>query len=235
MSFARFAQTLRSTSRSGSGNISGTSNNVCSQQARSTGIRIGDVKQSGGDNKLTVSNNQINSSIRQQQTCGSPVVTPPVPSPTPVPIITPDIPPPVLIDPPPVTTPSTPPIVEEIREPDIPAPIIIISPPPLEPPPVVVPPSAPDPVLPDPREDWDSSVGYFVMLSEFKWYEQEPPIYDQPVYEVDFDDLPQQALVLAPGEEWVSEEYAGQVIRGLDVNVYGTHRLNYANNGDFAL
>jgi hypothetical protein len=118
-------------------------------------------------------------------------------------------------------------------------PDVIDHPPPTDPPPEPPNPppwpSDPDPPIRPPGEPWRSDVGYFVTLSDIKYYDEEPQIWDRLYYEFDFEERPLGVLNLMPGQEWVSEEVTGQVIRGLDVGAYGTHRLSYITNGDFSL
>lgn len=125
------------------------------------------------------------------------------------------------------------------RIPDTPQPPPVVdhpppAPPPPQPPPPVTWPSTPDAPGP-PQDHWHSDLGYFVSLSDVKYYDEEPPIRDSLIYEFDYEDHPFGFLSLGPDDEWESDEIVGEVIRGIDVGIYGQHRLSYASNGDFTL
>jgi hypothetical protein len=106
--------------------------------------------------------------------------------------------------------------------------------PPLTPPdprPVESPPPPPPPR----RVNWDSRVGYFVALSDLTWYEEVPRIIESPFVDIDFNDTPEGFLRLREGESWQSEWFDTGVIRGLNIDVMGKHKLNYSKNGDFEI
>ncbi len=105
-------------------------------------------------------------------------------------------------------------------------------------PPVIVPPDPPKIFSPPPpptitKPQWDSRVGYFIAISDIKWYSEVPQIQESPNVDLSFLTEPNQYLSLSPGESWQSDWYTTGVIRGLDISVVGKHKLNYSKNGDF--
>lgn len=102
----------------------------------------------------------------------------------------------------------------------------------------IVPPFPPEMSSPTPpprktKTQWDSRVGYFVTLSDISWYSEVPRIQESPNVNISFMEKTDQYLSLAPGDSWTSDWYTTGVIRGLNVDVLGKHKLNYAKNGDF--
>jgi hypothetical protein len=111
--------------------------------------------------------------------------------------------------------------------PDIPPPYEPGTPPPVD---------SPLPVTPGPlKEHFTSRIGYFASLSELTYYTQEPALYNVPDIEFSFQDMEDSHLALVGGDSWVSEWQEGPVIRGLDININGQHRLKYSSNGDFEI
>jgi hypothetical protein len=83
------------------------------------------------------------------------------------------------------------------------------------------------------KKKWDSRVGYFVTLSDITWYDEAPKIQESPFVDIHFEEQEKQYLSLEAGERWISDWYETGVIRGLNVDVVGKHKLNYSKNGDF--
>lgn len=92
--------------------------------------------------------------------------------------------------------------------------------------------SPPRPPLPR-KVKWDSRVGYFVTLSDLTWYSEAPRIHESPYVDFHFTDRPNQYLSLNEGQTWESEWQQSGVIRGLNIDIVGKHKLNYSTNGDF--
>lgn len=83
------------------------------------------------------------------------------------------------------------------------------------------------------KRSFTSRVGYFVAISELGFYESVPVEATERYIELDFHGEPDGYLSLKPGSAWVSSWYSGGVIRGLSLDVSGSHRLVYSKNGDF--
>lgn len=92
---------------------------------------------------------------------------------------------------------------------------------------------SPLPYEKDPRETYRSRVGYNVSISDMYFYIEEPRVTDEPYMHLDFADREEGHLALGAGQEWVSPWYESRVLRGVNVNVTGTHRLSYTFNGSF--
>ncbi len=90
----------------------------------------------------------------------------------------------------------------------------------------------PIPVRPE-KPNFESRVGYFVSLSDLGFYSEEPAIYPDPTVEMSFEGEADGYLALGEGETWRSSWYEGPVIRGINVDMNGIHRLKYSRNGDF--
>ena len=107
--------------------------------------------------------------------------------------------------------------------------------------PVLLTPPSPRPIEsptppPPPRKlEWNSRIGYFVSLSDITWYEEVPRTIESPFVDIDFNELPESFLRLREGEIWKSDWYDTGVIRGLNIDVLGKHKLNYSKNGDFEI
>jgi hypothetical protein len=92
----------------------------------------------------------------------------------------------------------------------------------------------PDPPVDDGRE-WVSGQGFFVSVSNVRYYTFTPPVVQENPLVWDFDEEPNSILLLNPGQSWETEWNESEIIRGLTVDAYGTHRLNYSYNGNFEL
>lgn len=82
---------------------------------------------------------------------------------------------------------------------------------------------------------YDSKIGYFTSLNNIEYFSEEPIFNDMSKIDIDLREEESNTLTLRPGESWQSEWYETSIIRGMDINVIGTHRLNYLSNGDFEL
>lgn len=96
-----------------------------------------------------------------------------------------------------------------------------------------IPPRSPQPPPPPTDPPFESRIGYFVSISDMGFYEEEPKIYELPTVEITFEDEDDGYLTLTAGQEWVSEWQEGGVIRGLNVDVNGRHKLSFVDNGGF--
>lgn len=102
----------------------------------------------------------------------------------------------------------------------------------------VITPPAP-PVLesrPDIRgRAYDSKVGYFTSMNNIEYFSEQPIFTKDATIDIDLSSGENDRLMLKPGDTWTSEWYETNIIRGLDINVIGTHRINYLSNGSFEL
>lgn len=80
---------------------------------------------------------------------------------------------------------------------------------------------------------FESRIGYFVSIGEMGYYQEEPKIYELPTVDITFEGEEEGYLSLGPGEAWVSKWYEGSVIRGVNLDVNGRHKLSFASNGGF--
>ncbi len=83
------------------------------------------------------------------------------------------------------------------------------------------------------KRAWNSRVGYFVTLSDIKVHGDDIQVYASPEVDFYFQSQPNEYLKLGAGESWQSDWIDSGVIRGIDINVIGRHKLSHIKNGDF--
>lgn len=85
------------------------------------------------------------------------------------------------------------------------------------------------------RSEHNSKVGYFASIKRLEYYSEIPKLYSSPYITIGFEDREDEHLTLSAGEEWKSEWYETEILRGVNIDVIGKYRLNYLSNGSFEL